>query len=90
MDNTASISGTTSTTASTTATTATTNTPGSMTSSSTMDDDDTTATTATVAPVVTAAVVRGNGDVAIVGGTDGVTVVRKERRKPVLSGGFGR
>lgn len=52
--------------------------------------DDTTATTATVVPVMTAASVRGNGDVAIVGGTEGVTVVRKERRKPVLSGGFGR
>lgn len=46
--------------------------------------------TATVAPVTTAAVTRGSGDVAIVGGPEGLTVVRKERRKPVLTGGFGR
>ncbi|HET8773422.1 MAG TPA: hypothetical protein VFP80_06515 [Thermoanaerobaculia bacterium] len=52
--------------------------------------DETAATTATVVPVVNAASVRGDGDVAIVGGSDGVTVVRQERRKPVLSGGFGR
>lgn len=32
----------------------------------------------------------GAGNVAIVGGTEGVTVVRRERRRPVLSGGFGR
>ncbi len=55
-----------------------------------LDDADTTATPAAVVPVVTAASVRGDGDVAIVNGTDGVTVVRKERRKPVLAGGFGR
>jgi hypothetical protein len=52
-------------------------------------DDATTATTA-VTPVVTAASVRGESDLAIVGGSEGVTVVRTERRKPVLSGGFGR
>ena len=46
--------------------------------------------TTTVAPVVSAASVRGDGDLAIVGGTEGVTIVRKDRRKPVLSGGFGR
>jgi hypothetical protein len=53
-------------------------------------DDDTTTTTATAVPVVAAASVRGDGQVAIVGGTDGVAVMRTERRKPVLSGGFGR
>jgi hypothetical protein len=50
---------------------------------------DDTATT-TVTPVVTTASVRGDGDVAIVGGSEGVTVVRRERKRPVLSGGFGR
>jgi hypothetical protein len=53
--------------------------------------DDTATTTAPITtPVVTSASMRGEADVAIVGGTEGVTVVRKERRKPVLSGGFGR
>src|SRR5215210_2323531 len=53
--------------------------------------DDTATTTAPVTtPVVTSASMRGEADVAIVGGSEGVTVVRKERRKPVLSGGFGR
>ena len=51
--------------------------------------DDATATT-TVTPVVSAATMRGEADVAIVGGTDGVTVVKREKRRPVLSGGFGR
>ena len=50
--------------------------------------DDTTTTTA--APMISAASVRGDGDVAIVGGAEGVAVVKKDRRKPVLSGGFGR
>lgn len=31
-----------------------------------------------------------DSNVTIVGGTEGVTVVRKERKRPVLSGGFGR
>lgn len=48
------------------------------------------ATTTTVAPLTTPAVTQGQGDATIVGGPDGVTIVRKERRKPVLSGGFGR
>lgn len=52
-------------------------------------EDDTT-TTVVAAPVNTASVASTSGDVAIVGGPEGVTVVRKERRKPVLSGGFGR
>jgi hypothetical protein len=34
--------------------------------------------------------VRSDQDVAIVGGADGVAVVRRERRKPELKGGFGR
>jgi hypothetical protein len=37
-----------------------------------------------------ASVAAGQTRVAIVGGTEGVTVVQRERRKPVLSGGFGR
>lgn len=53
-------------------------------------DDTTTTAPVEPQPVVSAAAVRGDGDVAIVGGTDGVTVVRRERRRPVLSGGFGR
>jgi hypothetical protein len=55
---------------------------------------DATTTTPPVpaAPVtVSAASMRATGtEVAIVGGPDGVAVVRTERRKPVLSGGFGR
>lgn len=34
--------------------------------------------------------IRSDQDVAIVGGANGVTVVRRERRRPELSGGFGR
>jgi len=37
-----------------------------------------------------ASVVAGQTRVAIVGGPEGVTVVRTERRAPVLAGGFGR
>ncbi|HEX8253106.1 MAG TPA: hypothetical protein VF846_08175 [Thermoanaerobaculia bacterium] len=37
-----------------------------------------------------AAVASGETRVAIVGGIEGVTVVKRERQKPVLSGGFGR
>lgn len=51
---------------------------------------DDTATATVTTPVVTASSVRGEGDLAIVGGPEGVTIVRTERRKPVLSGGFGR
>ena len=32
----------------------------------------------------------GDRDVVIVGGPEGLRVMKKERRKPVLSGGFGR
>jgi hypothetical protein len=42
-----------------------------------------------LAPVIIEPV-RGDQDVAIVGGANGVTVVRRERRRPELSGGFGR
>ena len=53
--------------------------------------DDATETTSMSTPVVVnASAVRGQADVAIVGGVEGVTVVKKERRRPVLSGGFGR
>jgi len=44
----------------------------------------------TTASVTTASVTSGDADQAIVGGPDGVTLVRKERQRPVLSGGFGR
>jgi hypothetical protein len=37
-----------------------------------------------------ASVAAGQTRVAIVGGAEGVTIVQRERRKPVLSGGFGR
>jgi hypothetical protein len=37
-----------------------------------------------------ASVAAGQTRVAIVGGAEGVTVVQRERRKPVLTGGFGR
>ena len=57
------------------------------------DQQATTAATIAPVPVTTAdasRVTSGNADVAIVGGNTGVAVVRKDRRKPVLSGGFGR
>jgi hypothetical protein len=41
-------------------------------------------------PRAEASVASGETHVAIVGGRGGVTVVRQERRKPVLTGGFGR
>lgn len=37
-----------------------------------------------------AAVATGETDVAIVGGSEGVAVVKRDRRKPELSGGFGK
>ncbi|HEV7767175.1 MAG TPA: hypothetical protein VGQ76_19395 [Thermoanaerobaculia bacterium] len=37
-----------------------------------------------------AALATGETDVAIVGGPEGVKVTQTERRRPVLSGGFGR
>jgi hypothetical protein len=55
-----------------------------------LEDDTTTATTTVAPPVTASTVTQGKGDVVVVGGPEGVTVVRKERRKPVLSGGFGR
>ncbi|HEY0156845.1 MAG TPA: hypothetical protein VGF28_06075 [Thermoanaerobaculia bacterium] len=42
------------------------------------------------APRAEASVAAGQTRVAIVGGAEGVTVVQRERRKPVLAGGFGR
>ena len=53
-------------------------------------DDPTATTTMTTPVVVSSASARGDADVTIVGGTEGVTIVQRERRKPVLSGGFGR
>lgn len=56
--------------------------------------DDSAATTATMLPAgatrAEAAVAMGETRVAIVGGTEGVAVVQQTRRKPTLSGGFGR
>jgi hypothetical protein len=37
-----------------------------------------------------AAVASGETEVAIVGGPEGVKIVQQERRRPVLTGGFGR
>jgi len=37
-----------------------------------------------------AAMATGETDVVIVGGPEGVKIVQRERRKPTLSGGFGR
>lgn len=47
-------------------------------------------TVATGATRAEAAVASGETDVAIVGGTEGVAVVKRDRRKPELSGGFGK
>lgn len=41
-------------------------------------------------PRAEASVATGETRVAIVGGVSGVEVVKRERRKPILSGGFGR
>jgi hypothetical protein len=53
---------------------------------------DTTAAPVTVdaSQRAVAAVATGQTEVAIVGGPDGVQIVQRERRKPVLAGGFGR
>ncbi|HYK00749.1 MAG TPA: hypothetical protein VE974_03275 [Thermoanaerobaculia bacterium] len=48
------------------------------------------AATAAVMPRAEVSVATGETRVAIVGGTEGVTVVKRERRQPVLAGGFGR
>lgn len=49
-------------------------------------------TSSTAAVVVPPPLVAGPhaSDVAIVGGPEGVQIVRQERKRPVLSGGFGR
>jgi hypothetical protein len=41
-------------------------------------------------PRAEAAVAAGSSRIAIVGDGDSVTVVQQQRRKPILSGGFGR
>jgi hypothetical protein len=41
----------------------------------------------TIAPPMAA---RGNGRVAIVGGPEGVSIVQRDQRRPMLKGGFGR
>lgn len=44
-----------------------------------------------VAPTVSSAIApAAAGDVTIVGGPEGISIVRRERSRPVLSGGFGR
>ena len=43
-----------------------------------------------VPPRAAAAMATGDTDVVIVGGPEGVKIVQRERRKPTLSGGFGR
>lgn len=55
-------------------------------------EDDTTTQNATLVPtpMPQPSASRGDARVSIVGGTEGVTIVRTERRRPVLSGGFGR
>jgi hypothetical protein len=47
-------------------------------------------TTAEVMPRAEVSVATGETRVAIVGGTEGVNVVKRDRRQPVLAGGFGR
>jgi hypothetical protein len=49
-----------------------------------------TATPVDIPARAAAAVVSGETELAIVGGPEGVKVVQKERRRPTLSGGFGR
>lgn len=55
---------------------------------------ETGATTSTMLPTgptrAEAAVATGETRLAIVGSSDGVAIVQQTRRKPVLSGGFGR
>jgi len=41
-------------------------------------------------PIVSTASIPGETNVAVVGGPEGVTIVRREKRKPELTGGFGR
>ncbi|HEX7831559.1 MAG TPA: hypothetical protein VF787_18030 [Thermoanaerobaculia bacterium] len=57
-----------------------------------LEGETATPTTATIAPspVPVQASVSQSGEVTIVGGPEGVSVVREQRRRPVLSGGFGR
>lgn len=58
-----------------------------------LQDEQAATTAATIVPVTPAQAARvtgGSAEVAIVGGNTGVAVVRKDRKKPVLSGGFGR
>jgi hypothetical protein len=54
------------------------------------DPNAPTATTAAVMPRAEVSVATGETRVAIVGGTEGVEVVKRGRRQPVLAGGFGR
>jgi hypothetical protein len=51
---------------------------------------DTTPAVVAVPPRLAAAMATGETDVVIVGGPEGVKIVQRERRKPTLSGGFGR
>jgi len=49
-----------------------------------------TATVAVAAAPTVVSTAEAKGDVTIVGGPEGVSVVRAERRRPLLTGGFGR
>ena len=53
-------------------------------------DQSTTPVVVDVPPRAAAAMATGATDVVIVGGPEGVKIVQRERRKPTLTGGFGR
>lgn len=61
-----------------------------MTRAQWLQDETATSAAIVAAPADVARFGESRSDVAIVGGSDGVAVVRKERRRPVLAGGFGR
>jgi hypothetical protein len=52
--------------------------------------EQSTIVTPAAAPTMQAPPVRGDARVAIVGGPEGVSIVRQERPRPTLRGGFGR
>jgi hypothetical protein len=49
-----------------------------------------TSSAAVIAPPAPAPTAARGGDVAIVGGPEGVSIVQQKKRHPVLAGGFGR
>jgi hypothetical protein len=60
-----------------------------MTRAQWLGEETTSAGVIQPAPEPVSTIQRGD-DVVIVGGPEGVTIVKQKRRKPVLSGGFGR